>query len=85
MAYFAGLMISLASIALMQRSVDPLINTKDQTDFLVAASTLPAMLELDIHVQDHRKMAVTVGLNCIVTESKLKTIHPIISIYFIHQ
>jgi len=47
MPYFAGLMMLLASLALLRRSIGSPISTKDKANFVTMARTSSAMLELD--------------------------------------
>lgn len=47
MSYFGGLMILLASLALLRRKVGITIHTQNQGKFVVMTRTSSAMLELD--------------------------------------
>ena len=45
--YFYGLMMLLASLAMMRRTIGTLISTSDQEHFVFMTRSSPAMLELD--------------------------------------
>ncbi|WP_126453656.1 MFS transporter [Sulfuriflexus mobilis] len=47
MIYFSSLMLLLASLALMRRSIGSPISISEQGDFVIMTRTSPAMLELD--------------------------------------
>jgi MFS family permease len=47
MILFAGLMLLLAALAMMRRSIGVAITTDEQSDFVVMARTSPAIFELD--------------------------------------
>ena len=47
MILFAGLMLLLAILAIMRRTVGESISTDEQADFVIMARTSPAMLDLD--------------------------------------
>jgi len=51
MIYFCGIMLLLAGIALMRRTIGDPICTSEQSDFVIMARSSPAMLELDPRVE----------------------------------
>lgn len=47
MLYFSGIMLLLASLALVRRAIGSAILTSDQANFIIMARSSPAMLEMD--------------------------------------
>ena len=57
MILFAGLMLLLAVLAIMRRTVGESITTDEQADFIIMARTSPAMLDLDPRTEPEHESA----------------------------